>query len=131
MTLLTFLAPRDIPAGQARMLMPDHRVQAVEHVPDWYWAEGVRVIARSDTRLREDAMIYTYFTCQEEPGGFLYHTVVAESDDYSYWTLHGRARTVEEAREVHALVRGEYMGSQAPVDPAALNLPVNGSDPLR
>lgn len=126
MSLLTFLAPRFIPPGRARMLMPGGQVQTVDAVPEWYWAESVRIIARTDTRLRHDAMIYTYFTCEEEPGAFLFHTVVAESVDYSHWVLHARARTLEEAREVHEKVRAEYLGQTATPDPRSLNMPPPG-----
>ncbi len=118
MNVLAFLEPHDVPTGRARLLMPDRQqVQAVERVPDWFWGDTVRMIASTASRLPDGRHLYTYFTCEEEPGGYLYRTVTSSPDDWSTWQVAGRARSVDEAREVHARVRSQLMqGAVPPAD---------------
>lgn len=111
--LYSFLNARPIPTGQARMLMPDLTVRAVSEIPPWYWARGERIVAHAETGLRGELLLFTYFTCEEEPDGTLFHTAYSSQDDFGDWTVIAQSATAQEAREKHAAIRAAWwVGSE-------------------
>lgn len=108
-----FLAPRDVPPDRVRLRHPDGRVEAVSRVPDWYWWTSERFIGKVTVGLRGGVYLYTFFTCAEEDDGSLYHTVVVTPDDPAEWTLLARARSEQEAQEIHGTVRSAWWVGEA------------------
>ncbi|WP_409738162.1 hypothetical protein [Deinococcus sp.] len=106
--VFTFLDPKAIAPGRARMLMPDRTVTTVEHVPDWYWKRAERVVGFADLMLRGDVYLYTYFTCEEADDGTMFETAYATPEDYSRWTVIARAQTAHEAQEIQATIRAAW-----------------------
>ena len=106
--IYTFLNPREIPEGQRRMMMPDGRIVPKEVIPDWYWSVGARIVGHTDISMRDDVLLFSYFTCEEEIDGTLFHTSVSLHDDPGDWTVISRSCTGDEAWAKHCAIRAAW-----------------------
>jgi hypothetical protein len=99
----TFLNPIEIPAGEAFMMLAPDDFRAVERIPDWYWNVRERQVKLTYLGLAEGVKLMTYFTCRREPDGTMFQTMVVRPDSISkQGALMGRAKSFQEALEVHA-----------------------------
>lgn len=103
-----FLDPRPIPHGRKRMLMPDDRIVSVEVIPDWYWITAERIVGHVQNFMQDDIMVFSYFTCEEEDDGTLFHTVYGLPDYPGEWNIMARSKTLQEAREKQANIRAAW-----------------------
>ncbi|ULH18099.1 hypothetical protein MF271_24400 (plasmid) [Deinococcus sp. KNUC1210] len=103
----TFLDARDIAPERRRIMMPDDQILPIDTVPDWYWHRAERIMGHVQDFLRGDVSVFTYFTCEEEPDGTLFHTVCALPDS-AEWTVISTSKTVLEALEQHATIRAAW-----------------------
>ncbi|GGR12718.1 hypothetical protein GCM10008957_27050 [Deinococcus ruber] len=90
------------------MLMPDDRIVTVDVIPEWYWLTAERIVAHVESFMKGDIMVFSYFTCEEEDDGTLFHTVYSLPDAPGEWTVIARSRTLREAQEKQANIRAAW-----------------------